>query len=286
MCWTDLLVLLPAAPYQLAAFPFAALFHHLCALGCLSPTAWYIFLLAGGCLLAYTAMGSYTVLLLIPAAGSMLVLLSISPARAHTWVFALQMSWQTLCHLALSSQELDLQDATGLGALPLILRGWRALLAKLIRCSTGVSLCSGSVCIPVHGPAITLSTIMPLTQKATSLARDSHEDVLLLPGQGLLQPLSSYLLFFPALLGDALCSFSRFQAQADIHPFLSTRATSQGLKLLYRGTTWVFTQPIVAYMLVAVKTESFFMLCLPYNSILPLSYGLTLLLLAKKLKQN
>lgn len=71
----------------------------------------YIFLLAGGCLLAGTAMGSYAVLLLIPAAGSVLVLLSVSPARAHTWVFALQMSWQTLCHLGLSRQELNLQDA-------------------------------------------------------------------------------------------------------------------------------------------------------------------------------
>lgn len=56
-------------------------------------------------------MGSYAVLLLIPAASSVLVLISISPAHAHTWVFALQMSWQTLCHLGLSSQELDPQDA-------------------------------------------------------------------------------------------------------------------------------------------------------------------------------
>lgn len=71
----------------------------------------YIFLLTGGYLLAGTAVGSYAVLLYIPATGSMLVLLSVSPARAHTWVFALQMSWQTLCHLVLSSQELDPQGA-------------------------------------------------------------------------------------------------------------------------------------------------------------------------------
>ncbi|NXG81646.1 MBOA4 acyltransferase, partial [Stercorarius parasiticus] len=415
MRWADLLLLLPAAPYRLAAFPFAALFHHLCASGHLSLTARYIFLLAGGCLLAGTAMGSYAVLLLIPAAGSVLVLLSVSRARVHTWVFALQMSSQTLCHLGLSSQELDPQDAR---------------------------------------PAITLSTIMLLTQKATSLGLDIHEGVVLLRlGQGLLQralPLCSYLLFFPALLGGPLCSFSRFQAQVEssealprrlsavgqrclcalalqglrvglaaglagkegcaglgclpclwaralllrlayymhwvldeallevagfrpeagqgdlslhdlwmletthrlavftrtwnkstshwlrrlvfqrcpaqpllatfafsawwhglrpgqvfgflcwavmveadyrIHPFLSARATSQSVKLLYRGTTWVFTQLIVAYILVAVETESFSMLCLLWtscNSILPLSYGLTLLLLllVKKLKQN
>ncbi|KFZ51940.1 Ghrelin O-acyltransferase [Antrostomus carolinensis] len=220
---------------------------------------------------------------------------------------------------------------------------------------------------------------MLLTQKATSLALDIHEGVVQLhPGQGLLQralPLCSYLLFFPALLGGPLCSFSRFRAQAEspgavgqgdlsirdlwtletthrlavftrtwnkstsrwlrrlvfqrcparpllatfafsawwhglrpgqvfgflcwavmveadyrIHPFLSTRATSQGLKLLYHGTTWVFTQLIVAYILVAVECESFSKLCLLWtscNSILPLSYSLSLLLLlAKKTKQN
>ncbi|KAF1447581.1 Ghrelin O-acyltransferase, partial [Pygoscelis papua] len=412
MCWADLLVLLPAAPYRLAAFPFAALFHHLCASGRLSLTAWYIFLLTGGCLFAGTAMGSYAMLLLIPAAGSMLVLLSVSTACAHTWVLAVQMSWQTLCHLGLSSQELDPQDAR---------------------------------------PAIALSAIMLLMQKATSLALDIHEVVVRLQlGQGLLQctlPLCSYLLFFPALLGGPLCSFSRFRAQARalpcllraagqrclcalalqglrvglagglagrqgcaglgclpcvwaralllrlayywhwvldeallevagfkpeagqgdlsvhdlwtletthrlavftrtwnkstsrwlgrlvfqrcpaqpllatfafsawwhslrpgqvfgflcwavmveadyrIHPFLSAWATSQGVKLPYRGTTWVFTQLIVAYILVAVETESFSMLYLLWtscNSILPLSYGfaLLLLLLAKKLKQN
>ncbi|NXW63531.1 MBOA4 acyltransferase, partial [Eurystomus gularis] len=411
---TDLLVLLPAAPYRLAAFPFVALFHHLRASGHLSLTARYILLLTGGCLLAVAAMGSYAVLLLIPAAGSVLILLSVSPARAHIWVFALQMSWQTLCHLCLSRQELDPQDAR---------------------------------------PAIALSAIMLLTQKATSLALDIHEG--LVPPQldqgPLLHvlPLCSYLLFFPALLGGPLCSFGRFRAQAEsrgalpralraagrrclcalvlqglrtglarglagrqgctglgclphlwaqalhlrlayylhwvldealleaagfgpemgqgdlslcdlwtletthrlavftrtwnkstsrwlkrlvfqrcpaqpllatfafsawwhglrpgqvfgflcwavmveadyrIHSFLSTQATTQGVKLLYHGTTWFFTQLIVAYILVAVETESFSMLCLLWtssSSILPLSYSIMLLLLlAKKPKQN
>uniref|UniRef100_A0A8C8ALE3 Membrane bound O-acyltransferase domain containing 4 n=1 Tax=Otus sunia TaxID=257818 RepID=A0A8C8ALE3_9STRI len=409
MHWADLLVLLPAAPYRLVAFPFAALFHHLCASGHLSLTARYIFLLAGGCLLAGIAMGSYAVLLLIPVAGSVLLLLSVSPAHAHTWVFTLQMSWQTLCHLGLSSQELDPQDTR---------------------------------------PTIALSAIMLLTQKATSLALDIHEGLVPLQlGQGILQrtlPLCSYLLFFPALLGGPLCSFSTFQARIEscgalpgplravgqrclcavalqglraglagalaggqgcaglgclprvwaqalllrlayylhwvldealleaagfrpeaghgdlsihdlwtletthrlavftrtwnkstsrwlrrlifqrcpaqpllatfafsawwhglrpgqvfgflcwavmveadyrIHPFLSAWATCQGVKLLYRGTTWVFTQLIVAYILVAVETESFSMLCLLWtscNSIVPLSYSLALLLLLAK----
>lgn len=42
MRWADLLVLLPAAPYRLAAFPFAAVFHYLCASGHLSLTARYV----------------------------------------------------------------------------------------------------------------------------------------------------------------------------------------------------------------------------------------------------
>nr|XP_009682041.1 PREDICTED: ghrelin O-acyltransferase [Struthio camelus australis] len=414
MHWANLLVLCPVASYQLAAFPFAALFHHLSASGRLSPTARYLSLLGGGCLLASTAMGSFAMLLLIPVAGSVLILLSASPARVHTWVFSLQMSWQTLCHLGLRIQELDPQDTRS---------------------------------------AVVLSAIMLLTQKATSLALDVHEGtVTLQPSQGLLQralPLCSYLLFFPALLGGPLCSFRRFQAQIEfsgtsyhplgaagqrclcalalqvlhaglegqlatmqgctglscvcsmwtqalifklayyshwvldealleaagfgpeagqgdlsgsdlwilettnrvavfartwnkstsrwlrrlifqrcpaqpllatfafsawwhglqpgqvfgflcwaimvkadyrIHPFLRARAASHGAKFLYHGATWLFTQLIIAYILVAVETESFSELRLlwtSYNSILPLSYSLALLLLlTKKPKQN
>ncbi|XP_013806636.2 ghrelin O-acyltransferase [Apteryx mantelli] len=415
MRWANLLVLCPVASYQLAAFPFAALFHHLSASGRLSPTARYISLLAGGCLLAGQAMGSYATLLLIPVASSVLVLLSASPAHVHTWAFSLQMSWQTLCHLGLRSQELDPQDIRS---------------------------------------AVILSAVMLLTQKVTSLALDVHEGtVTLQPSQGLLQralPLCSYLLFFPALLGGPLCSFRRFRAQIEfpgtshrplgaagrrclcalalqvlrtqlegqlatmqgcaglscvhsmwtqallfklayyshwmldealleaagfgpeagqgdlsgsdlwvlettnrvavfartwnkstsrwlrrlifqrcpaqpllatfafsawwhglqpgqvfgflcwaimveadyrIHPFLRSRAASRGAKLLYHGATWLCTQLIVSYILVAIESESFSELHLLWtssNSILPLSYSLALLLLllTKKLKQN
>ncbi|NXC38015.1 MBOA4 acyltransferase, partial [Penelope pileata] len=205
MCWAELLVLLPAAWYQLAAFLFAALFHHLCASGLLSLTARYIFLLAGGCLLAGTAMGSYATLLLIPAAGSVLVLLWVSPAHVHTWVFGLQMCWQTLCHLGLGSQVLDPQDTR---------------------------------------PAVTFSAIMLLTQKVTSLALDIHEGTVLpQPGQGLLQqalPLCSYLLFFPALLGGPLCSFSRFQAQA-----VSLGAVPRPLQAVGRRFLWVLVLQVL-----------------------------------------
>lgn len=80
------------------------------------------------------------------------------------------------------------------------------------------------------------------------------------------------------------------EADYRIHPFLSSLATSCVAKLFYRGTTWVFTQLIIAYIQMAVETENFSMLCLlwtSYNSILPLTYGLVLLLLlfAQKPKQ-
>ncbi|KAM6075615.1 LOW QUALITY PROTEIN: ghrelin O-acyltransferase [Chlamydotis macqueenii] len=442
MRWADLLVLLLAASYQMVAFPFAALFHHLCASGHLSLTARYILFLTGGCLLAGTAKGSYTVLLLIPAAGSMLILLSISPVCVHTWLFALQMSWQTLCHLAVSLPY---------GSSHIPVRG---------RCCGDVGqhiphvwACASACNVPLEGsssqvlstsrPTVALSAITLLTQKAMSLALDRHQGLVPLQlGQGLQKlPLCSYLLFSPALLGGPLCSFSRFQAQAEscgalprllratgqqclcalalqnlctglaakqgctgpgclphiwawallfrlayywhwvldeallelvgfrpeagqgdlslltletthclavfttwnkstshwlrrllfqrclaepflatfafsawwhglrprqifsflcwavmveanylIHPFRSTWATSKGVKLLYCGTTWIFRQLIITYVLVAVETESFSTFCLLWtscNSIFPISYSFPLLLLlAKKPKQN
>lgn len=87
-----------------------------------------------------------------------------------------------------------------------------------------------------------------------------------------------------------LCWAVMVEADYRIHPFLSAWATSRVAKLLYRGTTWVFTQLLVAYILDAVEAESFSALCLlwtSYKSILPLSYGVVLLLLLfKKAKQN
>lgn len=59
MCWADLLVLLPAAPYWLAAFPFAALFHHLCASGHLSLTARYILITPAAALRGGHACGCF-----------------------------------------------------------------------------------------------------------------------------------------------------------------------------------------------------------------------------------
>ncbi|NWI17563.1 MBOA4 acyltransferase, partial [Crypturellus soui] len=187
MHWANPLVLCPVASYQLAALPVAALFHQLCVSRRLSPSTRYASLLAGGCLLASAAAGGYAVLLFIPAAASVLILLLVSPAHVHSWAFSFQMSWQTLCHLGLRSLVPDPQDTRS---------------------------------------AVTLSALMLLTQKVTSLSLDVHDGTVMLQcGQGFLQralPLCSYLLFFPALLGGPLCSFRRFRAQIEF-PLASHR---------------------------------------------------------------
>lgn len=59
MRWADLLVFLPAAPYRLVAFPFAALFHHLCASGRLSLTARYVVTTPAAALRASHACGCF-----------------------------------------------------------------------------------------------------------------------------------------------------------------------------------------------------------------------------------
>ena len=81
----------------------------------------------------------------------------------------------------------------------------------------------------------------------------------------------------PGQVFGFLCWAVMVEADYCIHPFLSAWATSQGVKLFYHGTTSVFTQLIVAYIAVAVETESFSMLCLLWtscNGILPLSMAL------------
>ena len=74
---------------------------------------------------------------------------------------------------------------------------------------------------------ITLSSLMLLTQKITSLSLDIREGKVVapsgrIPNKNSLSehlhaalPYLSYLLFFPALLGGPLCSFQRFQARVE-----------------------------------------------------------------------
>nr|XP_006125473.2 ghrelin O-acyltransferase [Pelodiscus sinensis] len=137
----------------------------------------YLLLLAGGGLLACAAMGPYALLLFLPAVCSVVIFHSVSPRQVHTCAFVLQMSWQTLCHLALHYREHYLP---------------------------------GAPCLRL---TIALSSLMLQTQKVTSLALDIHEGKVTIASEGGELPLCSYLLFFPALLGGPLCSFRRFEAQ-------------------------------------------------------------------------
>ncbi|XP_061491565.1 ghrelin O-acyltransferase isoform X2 [Rhineura floridana] len=132
-------------------------------------------------------MRCYALLLFISAFSSVAVLHSAGPQQVHTWAFFFQMTWQTLCHLWLHYKEYYLQEPA---------------------------------CIRL---SITLSALMLMTQKVTSLALDIHERKVRvgLPseerralGWHLLQalPFCTYLLCFPTLLGGPLCSFNRFQA--------------------------------------------------------------------------
>lgn len=70
----------------------------------------HIFLLLGGCLLAWMAMAKYAVLLFIPAFCAVALLQSVSPEKVHCWVFSFQMTWQTICHLGLHYTEYYLQE--------------------------------------------------------------------------------------------------------------------------------------------------------------------------------
>ncbi|XP_074131467.1 ghrelin O-acyltransferase [Sminthopsis crassicaudata] len=170
----------PVTFYQGVAFPFALLFNFLCAMDSFSITARYIFLLVGGCLLAWMAMAQYSVLLFTPAVCAVALFQSVSPEKVHRWTLSFQMTWQTFCHLGLHYTEYYLQEP------------------------------------PCMRFCITLSSLMLLTQRITWLSLDICEGKVVVKeawrGPCVLS-FCSYLLFFPALLGGPLCSFKRFQAQ-------------------------------------------------------------------------
>ncbi|XP_004633401.1 ghrelin O-acyltransferase [Octodon degus] len=188
MDWIELFFLHPVSFYQGAAFPFALLFNYLCIWDSFSTWARYLFLLAGGGVLALAAMGVYAVLVFIPAACAVVLVSSLGPQDVHRWTFFFQMSWQTLCHLGLHYTEYYLQEP------------------------------------PSPRFCVTLSSLMLLTQRVTSLSLDICEGKVEPATGGIgsrrcvsehlrkALPYCSYLLFFPALLGGPLCSFQRFQA--------------------------------------------------------------------------
>ncbi|XDC68361.1 hypothetical protein R6Z07M_019543 [Ovis aries] len=191
MDWLQLFFLDPVSLYQGAAFPFALLFNYLCFMDSFSTQARYLFLLAGGGALAVAAMGAFAALVFIPTLCTVVLIHSLGPQDVHRPTFLFQMTWQTLCHLGLHYTEYYLQEA------------------------------------PSTRFCITLSSLMLLTQKVTSLSLDIREGKVVAPSghipnknslsehlRGAL-PYLSYLLFFPALLGGPLCSFQRFQARVE-----------------------------------------------------------------------
>ncbi|XP_008830816.1 ghrelin O-acyltransferase [Nannospalax galili] len=213
MDWLQLVSLHPVSLYQLVAFPFAVLFNYLCLTDSFSTRARYLFLLAGGGALASAAMGSYSLLVLTPAFCAGVLVSSLGAQEVHRLTFFFQMSWQTLCHLGLHYAEYYLQEPP-----------------------------------PVRF-YISLSSLMLLTQRVTSLSLDISEGkVEKTPGgtrsrSSLAEhlckalPYFSYLLFFPALLGGPLCSFQRFRARIQrsnsLYPSISFWAlTWRGLQII------------------------------------------------------
>ncbi|XP_057553518.1 ghrelin O-acyltransferase [Hippopotamus amphibius kiboko] len=213
MDWLQLFFLHPVSLYQGAAFPFALLFNYLCVMDSFSTHARYLFLLGGGGALAVAAMGPFAALVFIPALCAVVLIHSLGPRDVHRPTFLFQMSWQTLCHLGLHYTEYYLQEA------------------------------------PSTRFCITLSSLMLLTQRVTSLSLDLREGRVAVAAGGIgnrsslserlwkALPYFSYLLFFPALLGGPLCSFQRFQARVQgpsslhpRHPFWAL--TWKGLQIL------------------------------------------------------
>ncbi|XP_063090627.1 ghrelin O-acyltransferase isoform X2 [Cavia porcellus] len=133
-------------------------------------------------------MGVYAMFIFIPAVCAVILVFSLGPQDVHRWTFSFQMSWQTLCHLGLHYTEYYLQEP------------------------------------PSPRFCITLSSLMLLTQRVTSLSLDICEGKVEVATVGIRSrsslfeylhkalPYFSYLLFFPALLGGPLCSFQRFEA--------------------------------------------------------------------------
>ncbi|XP_003499690.1 ghrelin O-acyltransferase [Cricetulus griseus] len=213
MDWLQLFFLHPISLYQGAAFPFALLFNYLCIMDSFSTRARYLFLLAGGGVLALAAMGPYALLIFISALCAVALVSLSGPQEVHRLTFSFQMGWQTLCHLGLHYTEYYLQE-------PAPVRFY-----------------------------IALSSLMLLTQRVTSLSLDIREgkveaasggtrnrsSLSVCPSETL--PFASYLLFFPALLGGPLCSFQRFRAcverSSSLHPCLSLWAlTRRGLQIV------------------------------------------------------
>uniref|UniRef100_UPI003AAB8097 ghrelin O-acyltransferase n=1 Tax=Centroberyx gerrardi TaxID=166262 RepID=UPI003AAB8097 len=142
----------------------------------------YLFVSVGGCVLAVVTMGVYSTLLFASTFVFMLLVCSVDPGCIHSWVFGIQMLWQTFWHLLIQYREYYLHEPVSI----------RLFLA--------------------------VSSLMLLTQRITSVSLDLQEERAVLPPDAsphrkrwvLLLPLSSYVLNFTTLLGGPLCSYSQF----------------------------------------------------------------------------
>ncbi|XP_072920167.1 ghrelin O-acyltransferase [Hemitrygon akajei] len=181
----------PVTIYQFMCVPLASIFYLLSITGHLSLTARHAFLLSGGLLMTAVSMGPYTILLLISAVLSVMLLHMLEPRSVHKWTFLTQMTWQTLCHLWLHYNDYYLQEATDIKFL------------------------------------IALSALMLLTQRVTSTSLDVHEGEITVP-VGIMQKNLldsemlhsfllhlSYMLHFPALFGGPLCTFKIFKIHVE-----------------------------------------------------------------------
>ncbi|XP_071339740.1 ghrelin O-acyltransferase [Trachinotus anak] len=168
--------------HQCFSLPFAFVFYFFAKHGYLSLTCRYLFLSVGGSVLAVVTMGIYSALLFVSSFVFILLLSFVNPSCIHTWVFGIQMLWQTFWHLLIQYREYFLHEPVSI----------RLFLA--------------------------VSSSMLLTQRITSVSMDLEEKRVLVTFNSsskrnrcvMILPLISYLLSFTTLLGGPLCSYSQF----------------------------------------------------------------------------
>lgn len=127
-------------------------------------------------------MGMYSALLFTSVFSFILLLCTVDLHYLHSWVFGMQMAWQTFWHIVLQHREYYLHGDVNM----------RLLLA--------------------------VSALMLLTQRVTSISMDLQDRRLTLPlnttslnrASEVLLPVISYLLNFTTLLGGPLSSYSHF----------------------------------------------------------------------------
>ncbi|XP_029999099.1 membrane-bound ghrelin O-acyltransferase mboat4 [Sphaeramia orbicularis] len=168
--------------HQFFSLPFAFFFYFLSKWGYLSLRYRYLYVSVVGCVLAVVTMGAYSLLLFTSAFIFILLVNSVDRSCIHTWVFGIQMLWQTFWHLLIQYKEYYLCEHVSI----------RLFLA--------------------------VSALMLLTQRITSVSMDLQERKVMLPLDTLFQrqtcvillPLMSYIFSFTTLLGGPLCSYGQF----------------------------------------------------------------------------